>query len=48
MKWFQKVNNMNELRVQYKKLLLIQHPDNGGMLIICMKLMQNMTSYLNA
>lgn len=30
MKWFQKVNNMDELREQYKKLLLKHHPDNGG------------------
>lgn len=30
MKWFQEVNNMDELRRQYKKLLLKNHPDNGG------------------
>ncbi len=30
MKWFQEVNNMDELRGQYKKLLLKHHPDNGG------------------
>lgn len=30
MKWFQEVNNMNELRWQYKKLLLKHHPDNEG------------------
>lgn len=30
MKWFQEVNSMDELRKQYKKLLLKHHPDNGG------------------
>lgn len=30
MKWFHEVNNRNELREQYKKLLLKHHPDNGG------------------
>ncbi len=30
MKWFQEVNNRDELRWQYKKLLLRHHPDNGG------------------
>lgn len=30
MKWFQEVNSMDELRGQYKKLLLKHHPDNGG------------------
>lgn len=30
MKWFQEVNNRDDLRKQYKKLLLKYHPDNGG------------------
>ncbi len=30
MKWFHEVNNMDELRGQFKKLLLKHHPDNGG------------------
>lgn len=30
MKWFQEVNNMDGLRRKYKKLLLKNHPDNGG------------------
>lgn len=30
MKWFQEVYNMDDLRAQYKKLLLKYHPDNGG------------------
>ncbi|MDF2822018.1 MAG: DnaJ domain protein [Clostridiales bacterium] len=30
MKWFHVVKNMNELRKQYKKLLLKHHPDNEG------------------
>lgn len=30
MKWFQEVNNVDELRGQFKRLLLKNHPDNGG------------------
>lgn len=30
MKWFQGINDLNELRKQYKKLVIQHHPDNGG------------------
>ncbi len=30
MKWFNEVTNIDELRVQYKRLLMKYHPDNGG------------------
>lgn len=30
MKWFHDVKNLDDLRKQYKKLLLKYHPDNGG------------------
>lgn len=30
MKWFQEANSRDEVRVQYKKLLLKYHPYNGG------------------
>jgi hypothetical protein len=28
MRWFQNINNINDLRTQYKKLLVLYHPDN--------------------
>lgn len=30
MKWFSKVTSIDELRVEYKRLLMKHHPDNGG------------------
>lgn len=30
MDWFNGVTSINELRVQYKRLLMKYHPDNGG------------------
>ncbi len=30
MKWFEEINNLNELRKQYRKLVVGHHPDNGG------------------
>lgn len=30
MKWFNQVTSIDELRVQYKRLLMKHHPDNGG------------------
>ena len=29
-KYFNKINTLEELRKQYKELLKIHHPDNGG------------------
>lgn len=31
MKWFHEVNTVDELRKEYKRLLLKHHPDNGGL-----------------
>ena len=31
MKWFHGVTTVDELRKEYKKLLLKHHPDNGGL-----------------
>ena len=30
MNWFNEVTSINELRVEYKRLLIKYHPDNGG------------------
>lgn len=30
MKWFKEINNLNELRKLYKKLVIKYHSDNGG------------------
>ena len=30
MKWFNQVTTIDDLRVQYKRLLMKHHPDNGG------------------
>ena len=30
MKWFQNIETLNDLRKQYKKLVVKHHPDNGG------------------
>lgn len=30
MKWFQNIETLNELRKQYKKLVIKHHPDNNG------------------
>lgn len=31
MKWFDGVTTVDDLRKEYKKLLLKHHPDNGGL-----------------
>lgn len=30
MKWFSKVTSIDDLRAEYKRLLMKHHPDNGG------------------
>ncbi len=30
MKWFNNINDLNELRAMYKKLAVLHHPDKGG------------------
>lgn len=30
MKWFQDINTLTDLRKEYRRLVMIHHPDNGG------------------